>query len=39
MGNRFRGGIQPGAMPPLHQYLGNPVLTTIGRLFFDAPMR
>ena len=27
MGNRFRGGIAPGAMPPLHYYLGNPVLT------------
>ena len=26
MGNRFRGGIKPGAMPPLHRYLGNPVL-------------
>lgn len=35
MGNRFRGGIGPGAMPPLHRYLGNPVLTSIGRLFFD----
>ena len=34
MGNRFRGGILPGAMPPLHYYLGNPVLTGIGRLFF-----
>ncbi|MEW6302570.1 MAG: glycosyltransferase family 2 protein [Verrucomicrobiota bacterium] len=34
MGNRFRGGIAPGAMPPLHYYLGNPVLTGIGRLFF-----
>jgi glycosyltransferase involved in cell wall biosynthesis len=34
MGNRFRGGIDPGAMPPLHRYLGNPVLTGIGRLFF-----
>ena len=34
MGNRFRGGIKPGAMPPLHRYLGNPVLTGIGRLFF-----
>lgn len=34
MGNRFRGGIEPGAMPPLHRYLGNPVLTAIGRLFF-----
>jgi glycosyltransferase involved in cell wall biosynthesis len=34
IGNRFRGGIKPGAMPPLHRYLGNPVLTGIGRLFF-----
>ena len=32
MGNRFRGGIAPGAMPPLHKYLGNPVLSSIGRL-------
>ena len=39
MGNRFRGGIKPGAMPPLHQYFGNPLLTGIGRLFFDAPCR
>jgi len=37
MGNRFMGGIKPGAMPPLHRYLGNPVLTSIGRLFFRAP--
>ncbi len=37
MGNRFLGGIKPGAMPPLHRYLGNPVLTWIGRLFFKAP--
>lgn len=37
MGNRFRGGIEPGAMPPLHRYLGNPVLTGIGRLFFASP--
>jgi len=37
MGNRFRGGIAPGAMPPLHRYLGNPVLTAIGRLFFRSP--
>lgn len=37
MGNRFKGGIKPGAMPPLHRYLGNPVLTAIGRLFFDSP--
>jgi glycosyltransferase involved in cell wall biosynthesis len=33
MGNRFRGGIAPGAMKPLHRYLGNPVLTGLGRLF------
>jgi glycosyltransferase involved in cell wall biosynthesis len=36
MGNRFQGGIQPNAMPPLHKYLGNPVLTKIGRLFFGG---
>ena len=34
MGNRFRGGIKPGAMPALHRYLGNPVLSFVGRLFF-----
>lgn len=34
MGNRFKGGIAPGAMPLLHRYLGNPVLSWIGRLFF-----
>ena len=37
MGNRFMGNIHPGAMPPLHRYLGNPVLTAIGRLFFKSP--
>jgi hypothetical protein len=37
MGNRFRGGIKPGAMPPLHRYLGNPVLTGIGKLLFRSP--
>jgi len=36
MGNRFAGGIAPGAMPFMHRYLGNPVLTGIGRLFFDS---
>jgi glycosyltransferase involved in cell wall biosynthesis len=36
MGNRFKGGIQPGAMPPLHKYLGNPVLSFLGRLFFPS---
>jgi len=39
MGNRFAGGIRPGAMPPLHRYLGNPVLSFIGRLFFRSPVR
>ena len=39
MGNRFAGGIADGAMPPLHRYLGNPVLTGVGRLFFRAPVR
>jgi len=34
MGNRFRGGIAPGAMPPLHRYLGNPLLSFVGRRFF-----
>ena len=34
MGNRFKGGINPGAMPFLHRYLGNPVLSFIGRLIF-----
>jgi glycosyltransferase involved in cell wall biosynthesis len=38
MGNRFRGGIKPGAMPRLHQYFGNPGLTRIGRLFFRSPV-
>ncbi len=38
MGNRFLGGIQQGAMPRLHRYLGNPVLTTIGRVFFHSPI-
>jgi glycosyltransferase involved in cell wall biosynthesis len=36
MGNRFRGGIAAGAMPFLHRYLGNPVLSLIGRLFFGV---
>lgn len=36
MGNRFKGGIAPQAMPALHRYLGNPVLTGIGRLFFHS---
>ena len=38
MGNRFLGGIEQGAMPFLHKYLGNPVLSFIGRLFFKVPV-
>jgi glycosyltransferase involved in cell wall biosynthesis len=34
MGNRFKGGIAPGAMPWHHKYIGNPVLSFLGRLFF-----
>jgi len=37
VGNRFKGSIKPGAMPVLHRYLGNPVLTALGRLFFRSP--
>lgn len=37
MGNRFKGGIKPNAMPFLHRYLGNPVLTWLGKLFFNSP--
>jgi glycosyltransferase involved in cell wall biosynthesis len=36
VGNRFKGGIRRGAMPALHRYLGNPVLSFIGRLFFRS---
>ncbi|MEO8531321.1 MAG: glycosyltransferase family 2 protein [Deltaproteobacteria bacterium] len=38
MGNRFQGGIARGAMPPLHRYLGNPVLSTIGRVLYRTPI-
>jgi glycosyltransferase involved in cell wall biosynthesis len=38
MGNRFQGGILPGAMPVLHRFLGNPVLSWLGRLFFKCPV-
>lgn len=38
MGNRFRGGIEPGAMPFLHRYLGNPVLSFTGRVLYGAPV-
>ena len=39
MGNRFAGSIEPGAMPPLHRFLGNPVLSAVGRIFFGIPVR
>jgi glycosyltransferase involved in cell wall biosynthesis len=38
VGNRFAGGIEPGAMPWLHRRLGNPVLSRIARTFFHAPV-
>ena len=38
MGNRFEGGIEPGAMPALHRWLGNPLLSFIGRIFFKAEL-
>ena len=39
VGNRFRGGIEKGAMPPLHRYFGNPLLTMIGRALCRSPLR
>jgi glycosyltransferase involved in cell wall biosynthesis len=39
MGNRFAGGIRPGAMPWKNRYIGNPILTAIGRFFFHCPAR
>lgn len=39
MGNRFAGGIEPGAMPWSHRYIGNPVLSFIGRLFFHSKIK
>ncbi|MBF0518272.1 MAG: glycosyltransferase family 2 protein [Nitrospirae bacterium] len=39
MGNRFKGGIKKGAMPPLHRYFGNPFLSGLGRLFFRSPVK
>jgi glycosyltransferase involved in cell wall biosynthesis len=38
MGNRFQGGIAKNAMPPLHRYLGNPVLSAVGRIFYRTPV-
>lgn len=39
MGNRFAGGIMPGAMPWHHRYIGNPVLSGIGRLLYRTPCK
>ena len=39
MGNRFKGGIQKGAMPWHHKYIGNPILSFIGQLFFKTPAK
>src|SRR5208282_6303684 len=38
VGNRFQGGISPGAMPILNRYLGNPALSFIGRTLFSSPI-
>jgi glycosyltransferase involved in cell wall biosynthesis len=38
VGNRFAGGIMPGAMPFLNRYLGNPLLSFIGRSLFSSPV-
>jgi glycosyltransferase involved in cell wall biosynthesis len=38
VGNRFMGGIEPGAMPWSHRWIGNPILTFISRVFFHAPV-
>jgi glycosyltransferase involved in cell wall biosynthesis len=38
IGNRFRGGIRSGAMPLMHRYVGNPLLSFAGRLFFSSPI-
>lgn len=39
MGNRFLGGIAPGAMPWKNRYIGNPILTWVGRLLFRCPAK
>ena len=39
LGNRFAGGIAPGAMPPLHRYFGNPLLTWLGRMLYQSPSK
>ena len=39
LGNRFAGGIARGAMPPLHRYFGNPLLTLLGRILYRSPSK
>ncbi len=39
MGNRFKGGIRPGAMPWKNRYIGNPILSGLGRVLFKTPIR
>ena len=39
MGDRFAGGIEPGAMPALHRYFGTPAISGLGRLLFGVPSR
>jgi glycosyltransferase involved in cell wall biosynthesis len=39
VGNRFKGGVKPGAMPWKNRYIGNPILSGLGRLFFQCPVR
>lgn len=39
MGNRFKGGIKKGAMPWHHKYIGNPILSFVGQLFFQTPAK
>jgi hypothetical protein len=38
MGNRFKGGVKPGAMPWHHRYIGNPILSFLGKAFFKSPV-
>ena len=38
VGNRFKGGVKPGAMPWKNRYIGNPILSGLGRLFFHCPV-
>jgi hypothetical protein len=39
MGNRFAGGIAPGAMPRLNRLIGNPILSAVGRVLFHSPIK